>query len=348
MKDTTILKFEELIRDDLEKYLGGRRDLRNADTYLDDCRSIFWQWNEEDIASGSLYHIKLRDGLTLGIGYLLFNEPIYMRFDNWTYPLTFTYGLSGNVTYDIELESGCKIRWCLEPGQSTISCFNKYSGVVDCPPGTPAKWLSIHIDPMLLSSLVDIEGSRFPCSICDLARGADTTEYQETFATSLSMDMAVRQILDCPYQGTLRRLYLEGNTLTLLTHSLARLIPSGNGARKKAAVRPQDIERVKYARELIRNNLEKPPKLIDLARAVGLHHSKLNIGFREIYGTTIFDYLRQVRLSMAKSLLNDGRMNVSETAFAVGYSSPSHFAKSFKEHFGISPSTYLRRVCTKW
>jgi len=321
--------------------------LRNADPYLDDCNSLFWRWNEE-IGDGSMCHIKLRDGLTIGIGDVRFNKSVHMSFDDWAYPLTFTYGVSGHMAYTIELANGYKIRWCSEPGQSTISCLRQYRGVVNCQAGTPAKWLSVHIDPMLLGSLVDLDNDRFPCSICDLARGSETTEYQESFATSLAMDMAVGQILNCPYRGTLRQLYLEGYTLALLTHSLARLIPSDKDNGEKAAVRPQDIERVKYARELIRNNLQNPPKLIDLARDVGLHHSKLNIGFREIYGTTIFDYLRQVRLDRARTLLDDGQMNISETAFAVGYSSPSHFAKSFKDHFGTSSSTYLRTVSRRW
>jgi AraC family transcriptional activator of pyochelin receptor len=347
MENTATFDFGELIRDDFKEYLGGTRDLRDCEKYLDEYKSFCWQWPDE-IGDGFLCQTKLRDGLILGIGKVLFNERIHMSFDTRTFPLTFTYGVSGNMQYTFELENGCQNRWCSEAGQSAVSCLSELRGVMDCPAGTPVQWLSIHIDPIILISLVDLRSGRFPCSICDLAQGADTTEYQERFATSLPMDMAIHQILNCPYQGTLKRLYLEGKTLELLTHSLARLVQPGNVAQEKAAIRPQDIERVKYARDLIRKNLQDPPKLLDLARAVGLHHSKLNIGFREIYGTTIFDYLRQARLLMAKSLLDDGRMNVSETAFAVGFSSPSHFTKSFKDCFGIPPSTYLRTVSRKW
>jgi len=347
MENTATFDFGELIRDDFEEYLGGTRDLRNCEKYLNDYKTFCWQWPEE-IGDGFLNQTKLRDGLILGIGKVLFNERIHMSFDSWNFPLTFTYGVSGNMQYTFELENGRKNRWCSEPGQSAVSFFTELRGVMDCPAGTPVQWLSIHVDPMVLNSLVDVKRGRFPCGICDLAQGTDTREYQERFATSLSMDMTIHQILDCPYQGTLKRLYLEGKALELLTHSLARLIQPVNEAQEKAVIRPQDIERVKYARDLIRENLQDPPKLLDLAKTVGLHHSKLNIGFREIYGTTIFDYLRQARLILSKSLLDDGRMNVSETAFAVGFSSPSHFTKSFKGYYGIPPSTYLRTVSRKW
>lgn len=113
-------------------------------------------------------------------------------------------------------------------------------------------------------------------------------------------------------------------------------------------MRPHDIERVHHARELVSRNFQNSPKLLDLARAVGLPHPKLNFCFREVYGTTIFGYLREMRLNKAKSLLDEGRMNVTEVAYEVGYSSLSHFAKAFREYNGAAPGNYLRKVSQKW
>ncbi|MEW9054080.1 MAG: helix-turn-helix domain-containing protein [Neobacillus sp.] len=47
--------------------------------------------------------------------------------------------------------------------------------------------------------------------------------------------------------------------------------------------------------------------------------------------------MREQRFDKAFSLLEDGEHNVSETAFAVGYTNVSHFSKTFKERFGITP-----------
>ncbi|PIE71738.1 MAG: hypothetical protein CSA22_01195 [Deltaproteobacteria bacterium] len=347
MGNRSIFKLEELIRDDFEEYLGGIRDFSNCAACLDAYNPVCLQWSEE-LGTGFVSHIKLRDGLTLSIGSALFHEPVQIHFDSWHVPLTFSYGISGSVHYTIELENGAASHWCAEPGQSAVACFREFKGRVDYPANTLAKNLSIYVDPLLLHTLIDLKTENFPRSICDVASGSHAVEYQKNFATSPAMNMAIHQILNCPYQEPLQRLYLEGYTLVLLTHTLARLSPSGKTVQKTATVRPQDVERVKYARELIRNNLQNPPTLLELARTVGLHHSKLNAGFREMYGTTIFDYLRQTRLLMAKSLLDDGRMNVSEAAFAVGYASPSHFVKSFKNAYGTSPGAYLRTVSRKW
>jgi AraC-like DNA-binding protein len=70
---------------------------------------------------------------------------------------------------------------------------------------------------------------------------------------------------------------------------------------------------------------------------VGLTHTKLNRGFREIYGTTVFGYLHQIRLEQAKLLLEEQRMNVTEVALTVGYNSLPSFSTAFSKHFGLKP-----------
>jgi AraC-like DNA-binding protein len=160
--------------------------------------------------------------------------------------------------------------------------------------------------------------------------------------------MAIQQILDCPYQSPLKRLYLESKALELITHSMAQFIALEAALKKNFVLRPQDIESVHHAKKLVGRDFQNPPKLLDLARAVGLPHPKLNFCFREVYGTTVFGYLREMRLNKAKSLLDDGRMNVTEAAYSVGYSSLSHFAMAFKDHFGTAPGNYLRKVSHRW
>jgi AraC-like DNA-binding protein len=59
-----------------------------------------------------------------------------------------------------------------------------------------------------------------------------------------------------------------------------------------------------------------------------------------IFGTTVFGYLRQCRMEQARLLLLEGRMNVREAAQAVGYASQSRFAAVFRKTFGVNPKTF--------
>ena len=154
--------------------------------------------------------------------------------------------------------------------------------------------------------------------------------------------MAIHQILDCPYRGSLRRLYLESKTLELITHNLAQLVVDKNGHDKTFILQSDDIERVREARNVLIYDLEKPPTLLELARRVGINKNKLNQGFRHIFGTSVFDYLRIRRLEQARQLLENREKNVTEAAFEVGYAQQRNFSRAFKKHFGTNPKDHLR------
>ncbi|MEH2012800.1 helix-turn-helix transcriptional regulator [Nostoc sp.] len=70
---------------------------------------------------------------------------------------------------------------------------------------------------------------------------------------------------------------------------------------------------------------------------VSLSDRKLQRGFRELFGTTVFGYLHHHRMEQAQILLRYRDMQVSEVAHAVGYSHLGHFTEAFKRKFGITP-----------
>lgn len=106
----------------------------------------------------------------------------------------------------------------------------------------------------------------------------------------------------------------------------------------------RDGERIRQARELLLRDMENPPTLFQLADAVGMTHTRLNRGFRKFHGATVFEYLRRQRLEKSRWMIDRGEMSLAEIAYATGFSSPSHFARAFLQHFGIQPSAYLKEV----
>ena len=52
-----------------------------------------------------------------------------------------------------------------------------------------------------------------------------------------------------------------------------------------------------------------------------------------------FDFIRKKRMDRACQMLRQG-YNVSETAYATGFSDPNYFSKTFKKHLGVNPSEY--------
>jgi AraC-like DNA-binding protein len=99
-------------------------------------------------------------------------------------------------------------------------------------------------------------------------------------------------------------------------------------------------ERVKKALDILKAEYANPPRLRELARRVGCSEFLLSRIFSEVTGQTIPQTLRHHRIEAAKILLLEGRLNVTEIAFEVGYQSLSHFSATFREAVGCAPIEY--------
>mgnify|MGYP002776313987 CR=1 FL=1 len=76
-----------------------------------------------------------------------------------------------------------------------------------------------------------------------------------------------------------------------------------------------------------------------LCVTAGMSRSQLYRKFKSLTNTSVIDYFWTLRLHKAKNLLQTTAMNISEVAVAVGFKNLSHFSKSFKNQFGMNPST---------
>lgn len=79
----------------------------------------------------------------------------------------------------------------------------------------------------------------------------------------------------------------------------------------------------------------------DLASHLAVSSRTLNRTMQKLTGFTTIDVIRKYRLKRSIGFLKSGH-TVSETAYRVGFDSPSYFSKCFKEAFSCSPSTYSR------
>lgn len=134
--------------------------------------------------------------------------------------------------------------------------------------------------------------------------------------------------------SSLERIFLEGQVMTLLALLLAEV---GDSVTSSSACTTEERRRVLRAREILESNLCEPPSLEELSRMVILNRNKLQMGFREVFGTTVYGFLRDERLTRAFSMLEAGEGNVTRVAYDVGYENLSHFAEAFRKKFGVLP-----------
>ena len=79
-----------------------------------------------------------------------------------------------------------------------------------------------------------------------------------------------------------------------------------------------------------------------MAQTIGIGDRKLQQGFKQLYGTTVFNYLQNYRLEQAQLMLREGNLNVATVANNIGYTHLGHFAAAFKRKFGMTPRDCLK------
>lgn len=141
-------------------------------------------------------------------------------------------------------------------------------------------------------------------------------------------------------KGKLQEIYLESKLLELVYTTFT--IPDINSS-DKIYLSYQDIESLKQSKCILIENITNPPSIKELAHKSAINDFKLKKGFKQIFGNTVYGFLREYRLNKAKQLLEKGDVNISEVATLVGYKQLSHFSMVFKKHFGINPKEIKKK-----
>lgn len=153
----------------------------------------------------------------------------------------------------------------------------------------------------------------------------------------------IGNIRECLYTGDLKDTYLELQLSSLLTLALAGTSRPATKTRKGILLKPEDIEKIQATREYLLRNMDHPPTLIELARKMGINDYKLKKGFRQLYGTTLFDDFLHARMKKARQLLVGTRQSIVAIADTIGYKNVSSFSVAFKRYFGYTPG-HLRKI----
>lgn len=149
-----------------------------------------------------------------------------------------------------------------------------------------------------------------------------------------------RQIINCPAVGTSKEIYLESKVmeiLSLVTHHYESMQEDRHLAVK---LDKRDIRSLDKSIATMKKNLSVHITIPELARLTGMSQSRFQLAFKKNYGTTPYEYLKEMRMNHALILLHDSDYNIQTIAAKVGYTKADHFSKLFKEMYGISPKKY--------
>lgn len=157
--------------------------------------------------------------------------------------------------------------------------------------------------------------------------------------------MALEAILNNTYTDTLENIFINAQIQMLLLHSLDCMIGEKeiDTINCKFLANEADRDKIIKAREVLIQHIGEPITIKELSRKVAMNECYLKKGFKEMFGTTIFDFYQSQRMEHAKYLLYEKGLSVTEVSMLLGYSSISHFSTAFKKHTGLKPCELLLR-----
>lgn len=156
--------------------------------------------------------------------------------------------------------------------------------------------------------------------------------------------MAIEALLNHNYTDTLENIFVNAQTQILLLYSMDCMLGEKLEVFNcKFLANEADREKIIKAREVLLQHIGEPLTIKELSRKVAINECYLKKGFKELFGTTIFDFYQSQRMEHAKYLLYDKGLSVTEVSSLLGYSSISHFSTAFKKHTGIKPCELLLR-----
>jgi AraC-like DNA-binding protein len=196
--------------------------------------------------------------------------------------------------------------------------------------------LTVHLTPAFFADLVLGNPEWLAVHEARLHRPEPFVLLPPDVAITPTQSALIQQIMAAPYSGSLQKMFLEARFLDLFMEQQAQLAPR--------ACRPTSRDRdvLHAVREFLDRHYAHPPGLLALARQFGTNDFKLKKGFRELFGTTVFGYVAERRLQVARQLLTLTAQPVQEVAEAVGFSNPANFATAYRRKFGHAPSLVRR------
>src|SRR5438477_4753107 len=157
--------------------------------------------------------------------------------------------------------------------------------------------------------------------------------------------VVIEALLNHSYTENLENIYINAQTQMLLLYSLDCMVGEKelDVINCKFLANEADREKISRAREILIEHIGEPITIKGLSRKVAMNECYLKKGFKEMFGTTIFDFYQSQRMEHARYLLYEKGLSVTEVSLMLGYSSISHFSTAFKKHTGLKPCELLLR-----
>lgn len=280
------------------------------------------------IGKGFLQNIHLSDGFSLLKTDFSFLKPHKIQSAQNTRKLVITISLEGGGVYKNHDDKSVFFK----KGYTTITSFDKTDGTT-------------YLEDNRLSQIrlileADFLEKNFSKHLLERYGYYNQNSLNLLDFSPCSQDslIAIKQIANTK-DDPLSAFYFRSKALELVFFELSKI----DKARINIALDSYDTKAIHKAKEMLLQDLQDPPSIADLAKLSHINEFKLKKGFKQVFGKTPYELLRQKRMHEAKDLLLSGA-SIKETSKLVGYSFASNFSNAFSKELGITPKMISKQT----
>ncbi len=285
------------------------------------------------IGDGMAKSLVLKPGITFNYLKKYLREETILEIDLADNPhVVFLFCLSGQTEV---LSSFHDMKINFTKGQANFFILPPTQIIHHIPANTEYTLLNVFMNKERFESLLMAYEENLPEDIVK-ALSHDNGSFFLRYDTTYHSTMVANAVLYPPFKGISRQFYIESKIHELIALQINEVLRQVRPVNKEVKVNPTDQEKLRQCRTILEQHIENPPSLNELAKKVGLNTHKLKNGFKILYGSSVFNYLKELRMAMAIDLLN--KHTVSEVSEMLGFANIGHFSNTFFKNYGYRPT----------
>ena len=243
--------------------------------------------------------------------------------------------MKGEMTCDFHLPQGA-----IQAGEQAYNIYCSQTGsrkIKLCSP--VVKWMIIAFPVDRFCELIP-DSNRFESFRRTLSENQPQFLYSEFQPLTMNMLELLRDIRRCTANVPFQCILIKIKVLELLWNQLKTSMADQN---PETDIPDSEYQKICQAKTLVEKHFVNPPGLSELARRVGSNEFYLKKGFKSLTGTSVFKYVRDLKMKKAIHLLREPNRTIQEIAEAVGYKYAQHFSTAFKKSYGMTPGKYRKK-----
>jgi AraC-like DNA-binding protein len=223
-----------------------------------------------------------------------------------------------------------------DPGHYLISTVDLpiVSHVAEASEEKPYLSFRLNLDALLVAAVMMESGSEIKKGDLQV-KAMDVSPID---AELLDAIVKLARLLDTPDE-------IEFLAPLIIREIIFRLLRGEQGARLSHLLTSEgDTRRISRAVRQLRENIDQPLEIENMAREIGMSVSGFHHHFKSVTAMSPLQFQKQIRLQEARRLMLGEDLDVASAGFRVGYDDPSYFSRDYKKLFGTPPQRDIAKL----